>query len=205
MKIICVGWNYPLHNKEMDNTLIEKEPTLFLKPDTALLKDGKPFFLPDFAERFEYEGELVVRISKLGKNISEKFAPRYYDAVTVGVDFTARDLQNQLREQGEPWEISKGFDNSAVVGDFIPLSELTQPVAELDFHLDLDEKTVQQANSAEMLHSINQIIAYASKFYTLKIGDMIFTGTPAGVGPVKINDHLQGFIGDKKVLDFYVR
>ena len=205
MKIICVGWNYPLHNKEMDNSLIDKDPTLFLKPDTALLKDGKPFFLPDFAERFEYEGEIVVRISKLGKNISEKFASRYYDAVTVGIDFTARDLQARLREQGEPWEISKGFDNSAVTGDFVSLSDLSQPVNALDFHLDLNEHTVQQGNTAQMLHSIDQIIAYASRFYTLKIGDLIYTGTPAGVGPVKINDHLQGFIGDKKVLDFYVR
>ena len=189
----------------MDKTLIEKDPTLFLKPDTALLKEGKPFFLPDFAERFEYEGELVIRISKLGKNISEKFASRYYDAVTVGIDFTARDLQTQLREQGAPWEISKGFDNSAVVGDFISLSELEQPVDALNFRLELNDETVQQADTNEMIHSIDQIIAYVSKFYTLKIGDLIYTGTPAGVGPVKINDHLQGFIGDKKVLDFYVR
>ncbi|MEG1587661.1 MAG: fumarylacetoacetate hydrolase family protein [Bacteroidales bacterium] len=205
MKIICVGWNYPLHNKEMDNSLIAKEPTLFLKPDTAILKDGKPFFLPDFAQRFEYEGEIVVRINRLGKNISEKFAPRYYNEVTLGIDFTARDLQAKLREAGEPWEIAKGFDNSAVVGEFIPLEELTQPAEALDFHLDLNNQTVQTGNTAEMIHSINQIIAYASKFYTLKIGDLIYTGTPAGVGPVKINDHLQGFIGDKKVLDFYVR
>ncbi|MGL4294036.1 MAG: fumarylacetoacetate hydrolase family protein [Bacteroidales bacterium] len=205
MKIICIGWNYPLHNKEMDKTLVEKDPTLFLKPDTALLKDGKPFFIPDFAERFEYEGELVVRISKLGKNISEKFAPRYYDAVTVGVDFTARDLQNKLREQGAPWEISKGFDNSAVIGDFIPVAELRKPITSIDFRLDMNQQPVQNANAGEMIHSIDQIIAYVSKFFTLKIGDLIFTGTPAGVGPVKINDHMQGYIEDTKVLDFFVR
>ena len=189
----------------MDKTLLEKDPTIFMKPDTALLKDGKPFFLPDFAERFEYEGELVIRISKLGKNISEKFASRYYDAVTVGIDFTARDLQAKLREEGSPWEISKGFDNAAVVGDFIPLADLQQPINELDFHLDMNGETVQKANTNEMLYSIDRIVAYVSKFFTLKIGDIIYTGTPAGVGPVKINDHLQGFIGDKKVLDFYVR
>lgn len=205
MKIICVGWNYPLHNKEMDNSFIAKDPTLFMKPETALLKEGKPFFLPDFAERFEYETEIVIRISRLGKNISERFASRYYDAVTVGIDFTARDLQTVLREQGEPWEIAKGFDNSAVIGDFIPLKELDKPAQELDFYLEINGEKVQQGFTGEMIYSIDRIIAYVSKFFTLKIGDLIYTGTPAGVGPVKINDHLQGFIGDQKVLDFYVR
>ena len=205
MKIFCIGWNYPLHNKEMDNSLLMKDPTLFLKPDTALLKEGKPFFLPDFAERFEYETEIVVHISRLGKSVSEKFASRYYDSVTVGIDFTARDLQARLRAAGEPWEISKGFDNSAVVGDFIALSDLPMPVNALDFKMELNGTAVQQGNTAQMIHAIDKIVSYISRFYTLKIGDLIFTGTPAGVGPVSINDHLQGFIGEQKVLDFHVR
>ena len=165
MKIICVGWNYAQHNKEMDHTFIPKDPTLFLKPETALLKDNKPFFLPDFSDRIEYETEIVIRISRLGKNISEKFAHRYYDAVTVGIDFTARDLQAQLREIGAPWEISKGFDNSAAVGEFIPVAEAGD-VNDLPFHLTLNDQTVQDANTSEMIYSIDRIISYASKFFT---------------------------------------
>ena len=206
MKIICVGWNYPLHNKEMQRALVTEEPTLFMKPDSALLKDGKPFYLPDFAERFEYEGELVVRICRLGKDISEKFASRYYDAVTVGVDMTARDLQARLRAAGQPWELAKAFDNSAIIGDFIPVAELETPLSEgIDFRLDLNGETVQRGNSREMTHSIDRIIAYASRYFTLKMGDLIFTGTPAGVGAVKINDRLQGYLADREVLDFSIR
>lgn len=188
----------------MDHAFIPKDPTLFLKPETALLKDNKPFFLPDFSDRIEYETELVVRISRLGKNISEKFAHRYYDSLTVGIDMTARDLQNRLREAGEPWEISKGFDNSAVVGEFIPMNEI-ESIGNVPFRLDINGTTVQQTNSAEMIHSVDQIIAYASKFFTLKMGDLIFTGTPSGVGRVNINDHLQGFVGEKNLLDFYIK
>ena len=204
MKIICVGWNYAQHNKEMDHSFIPKDPTLFLKPETALLKDNKPFFLPDFSDRIEYETEIVIRISRLGKNISEKFAHRYYDAVTVGIDFTARDLQAQLREIGAPWEISKGFDNSAAVGEFIPVAEAVD-VNDLPFHLTLNDQTVQDANTSEMIYSIDRIISYASKFFTLKTGDLIFTGTPSGVGRVAINDHLQGYVGGKKLLDFFIK
>ncbi len=205
MKIICLAWNYAQHNKEMDRTLSTTEPTLFFKPDSSILKDGKPFFVPDFAERFEYEGELVVRINRLGKNISKKFAHRYYDAVTVGIDMTARDLQEQLISQGRPWELSKGFDHSAILGEFIPVEQLDCEVAELSFSLHKNGEEVQRAHSSEMIHQIDDIIAYVSQYYTLKIGDLIFTGTPAGVGQISINDHLQGFLKDRKVLDFHIK
>lgn len=205
MKIIAIGWNYLDHNKEMDRTLLPKEPVVFLKPETALLKDGKPFFLPDFSNRIEYETEIVVHICRLGKNIASKFAHRYYDEVTVGIDFTARDLQSQLRKEGAPWEISKGFDSSAVIGKFIPLAQAGDNIRNIPFSLLLNGDKVQEGNSSDMLFSIDDIIAYVSRFYTLKIGDLIYTGTPSGVGPVKINDHLQGYIGDKKLLDFYVK
>ena len=205
MKIICVGWNYTTHNKEMDLTLIQNDPTLFMKPETALLKDGKPFFLPDFSDRIEYETEIVVRISRLGKNISEKFANRYYDAVTVGIDFTARDLQTKLRKDGSPWEISKAFDNAAPIGDFILLKDDPERISKLHFSMKLNDNTVQEGFTGDMLHSVDQIIAYASKFFTLKVGDLIFTGTPAGVGPVKIGDNIKGFIENEKVLDFDIK
>ncbi|MBQ8423241.1 MAG: fumarylacetoacetate hydrolase family protein [Coprobacter sp.] len=205
MKIFAVGWNYLAHNKEMNRALLPKEPVLFLKPDTAILKDGKPFFYPPFSERIEYETELVVRISRLGKNVAPRFAHRYYDAVTVGIDFTARDLQSRLRAEGGPWEISKGFDGSAVVGDFVPVSELERGVQDLQFSLHIDDKVAQQGHTADMIFPIDEIIAYISRFYTLRMGDLLFTGTPCGVGPVAIDNHLQGFLGDRKLLDFHVR
>lgn len=204
MKIIAVGWNYRKHNKEMNRALLPKEPVIFIKPDSALLKDGKPFFLPDFSERIEYETELVFRICRLGKNIAPRFAHRYYDAVTVGIDFTARDLQARLRQNGEPWEIAKGFDSSAVIGKFID-KEKAGDIACLPFSLSLNGDTVQQGNSREMIFGIDDIIAYVSRFYTLKIGDLIYTGTPEGVGPVAINDRLEGYLNSEKVLDFYVK
>lgn len=204
MKIFAVGLNYASHNKEMKRTFESSEPVLFMKPDTALLKDGKPFFLPDFSEDVQYETELVVRVCRLGKNIAEQFAHRYYDQVTVGIDFTARDLQKKQKELGLPWEIAKAFDQSAAVGTFIPREEIGL-LQELNFRLDINGETVQQGNSREMIYSIDRIIAFISRFFTLKIGDLIFTGTPAGVGPVKINDHLQGFIEERKVLDFRVK
>ena len=204
MKIIAVGMNYAAHNKEMRHTLELSEPTIFMKADSALLKDGKPFFIPDFTNELHYETEIVVKINRLGKNIAERFAHRYYEEVTVGIDFTARDLQNRLRAKGLPWEISKAFDNSAVVGTFVPLSEVGD-VNALPFHLDINGVKVQEGNTADMLFPVDKIIAYASRFFTLKIGDLIYTGTPAGVGPVKIDDHLQGYIGARKLLDFYVR
>lgn len=196
--------NYAAHNKELHHTLELTEPTIFMKSDSSLLKDGKPFFIPDFSSEIHYETELVVKIDRLGKNIAERFAHRYYSEVTVGIDFTARDLQRRLREQGLPWEISKAFDNSAVIGTFIPLEEAGN-VNQLSFHLDMNGKTVQQGNTADMLFSIDQIIAYVSRFFTLKIGDLIYTGTPVGVGPVSIGDHLEGYLGERKLLDFHVR
>lgn len=205
MKIIAVGMNYAAHNKELDHALIiPKEPVIFMKPDSALLKDGKPFFIPDFSEEIHYETELVVKINRLGKNISERFAHRYYDAVTVGIDFTARDLQRNARVSGNPWEISKGFDGSAAIGDFLP-KEHFKDIQFLNFHLDIDGNTVQKGYAGDMLFRIDQVIAYVSRFFTLKIGDLLFTGTPAGVGPVKIGQHLQGYLEEKKVLDFYIR
>ncbi|OUO53574.1 2-hydroxyhepta-2,4-diene-1,7-dioate isomerase [Parabacteroides sp. An277] len=204
MKIIAVGMNYAAHNKELHHTLDLTEPTIFMKSDSSLLKDGKPFFIPDFSSEIHYETELVIKVDRLGKNIAERFAHRYYHEVTVGIDFTARDWQRRLRAQGLPWELSKSFDNSAVIGTFIPLSEAGH-VNDLSFHLDLNGKTVQEGHTKEMLFSVDQIVAYVSRFCTLKIGDLIYTGTPAGVGPVHIDDHLQGYLGDRKLLDFHVR
>ena len=204
MKIFAVGLNYASHNKEMKRTFESSEPVLFMKPDTALLKDGKPFFLPDFSEDVQYETELVVRVSRLGKNIAERFAHRYYDQLTVGIDFTARDLQKKQKELGLPWEIAKGFDQSAAVGSFIPIESVTA-LQDLNFRLDINGETVQAGNSREMIYPVDGIIAFIRRFFTLKIGDLIFTGTPAGVGPVKINDHLQGYVEDRKLLDFRVK
>ena len=205
MKIFAVGWNYLNHNKEMNRALLPKEPVLFMKPDTALLKDGKPFFLPPFSELIEYETELVVRISRLGKNIAPRFAHRYYDAVTVGIDFTARDLQARLRAEGSPWEISKGFDGSAVVGDFIPVDEVAGNLQDLHFSLRIDGKEVQRGHTADMIFPVDEMIAYISRFYTLRMGDLLFTGTPEGVGPVAIGNRLQGYLGERQLLDFHVR
>ena len=175
-----------------------------MKPDTALLKDGKPFFISDFSSETHYETEIVVKINRIGKRIAGQFSHRYYDEVTIGIDFTARNLQTKLREQGLPWEISKGFDQSAVTGDFCPLSEVGH-IQGLEFHLDIDGKTVQHGNTSDMLFPVDKIIAYVSRFYTLKIGDLIYTGTPAGVGAVHIGNHLQGYIGNRKLLDFHTR
>ncbi len=196
--------NYAAHNEEMRHNLELEEPTLFMKADSSLLKDGKPFFLPDFSSEIHYETEVVIRINRLGKNIAERFAHRYYDEVTVGIDFTARDLQTRLRSQGLPWEVSKAFDHSAVVGTFIPVTE-TEGINQIPFHLQINGTTVQEGNTNRMLFSVDRIIAYASRFFTLKIGDLIYTGTPAGVGPVQIGDHLEGYIGEKKLLDFHVK
>ncbi|MDR1403025.1 MAG: fumarylacetoacetate hydrolase family protein [Tannerellaceae bacterium] len=204
MKIIAVGMNYASHNKEMHHSLELSEPTIFMKSDSSLLKDGKPFFIPDFSSEIHYEAEIVVKIDKLGKNIAERFAYRYYNEITVGIDFTARDIQNRLRQQGLPWEISKAFDGSAVTGAFIPLCEAGD-INKIPFCLHINGAKVQKGNTAEMLFPVDKIIAYASRFFTLKIGDLIYTGTPAGVGSVKINDHLEGYVGETKLLDFYVK
>ncbi|MDH6312247.1 fumarylpyruvate hydrolase [Parabacteroides sp. PFB2-10] len=204
MKIIAVGMNYASHNKEMHHSLELAEPTIFMKADSSLLKDGKPFFIPDFSSQVEYETELVVRINRLGKNIAERFASRYYDKVTVGIDFTARDLQRDFRAKGLPWELSKAFDHSAVIGEFVPLSEAGD-INNLSFHLEINGNTVQSGNTSDMLFKVDRLIAYVSRFMTLKIGDLLYTGTPAGVGSVRIDDHLTGWLGDKKLLDFHVK
>lgn len=205
MKIIAVGMNYAQHNRELGHTQENREPVIFMKPDSAILKDGKPFFVPDFSHEVHYETEVVVRICRLGKNIAPRFAHRYYDAVTVGIDFTARDLQRKFREAGNPWELCKGFDNSAAIGTFISLEQAGGDLQNLDFHLDIDGCEVQRGNTADMLFKIDDIIAYVSRFMTLKIGGLLFTGTPAGVGPVSVGQHLQGYLGGEKLLDFHIR
>ena len=183
MKIIAVGMNYAQHNRELGHTQENREPVIFMKPDSAILKDGKPFFVPDFSHEVHYETEVVVRICRLGKNIAPRFAHRYYDGVTVGIDFTARDLQRKFR----------GAEQAG--GD----------LQNLDFHLDIDGCEVQRGNTADMLFKIDDIIAYVSRFMTLKIGDLLFTGTPAGVGSVSVGQHLQGYLGEEKLLDFHIR
>jgi 2-keto-4-pentenoate hydratase/2-oxohepta-3-ene-1,7-dioic acid hydratase in catechol pathway len=196
--------NYANHNKEMHNSLLLKEPVIFLKPDSALLKDGKPFFIPYFSEEINYETEIVVKINRLGKHIDEKFAHRYYEEITVGIDFTARDLQREFKQKGLPWELCKGFDGSATIGEFVPLTQVGE-IQNIDFHLDIDGSTVQAGNTSDMIFAVDKIIAFASRFFTLKQGDLLFTGTPAGVGTVGIGNHLQGFLRDRKTLDFFVR
>ncbi len=204
MKIFAVGLNYASHNREMHRLFESAEPIIFMKPDTALLRNGNPFFLPDFSEEIHYETELVLRIGRLGKNIAERFAHRYYDEITVGIDFTARDLQRKQKEAGLPWEISKAFDNSAPIGEFVS-KEFFADINNIGFRLDINGNTVQQGNSCDLIYSFDKIIAYVSRFFTLKIGDLIFTGTPAGVGTVSMEDHLQAYIEDKKLLDFKIK
>lgn len=205
MKIFAVGMNYLQHNKELEGALYKPEtPVIFTKADSALLKDGKPFFLPDFSERVDYETELVVRICRLGKCIPERFAHRYYDAVTVGIDFTARDVQQRLRAAGHPWELSKGFDGSAAIGQWVEKEKLLD-VQAVRFHLDINGSTVQEGCTCDMLYRIDELIAYISQFFTLKTGDLLYTGTPSGVGPVHINDHLTGFLEDRKVLELNIK
>lgn len=204
MKIICVGQNYRLHNQEMGRSGESKDPIFFMKPDSALLKDNKPFFIPDFSNNIHHEIEIVIRISRLGKNIAERFAHRYYDQVTLGVDFTARDIQASLKEAGLPWELSKSFDYSAVVGTFVNKEQISS-LTNMNFYLLKNGQAVQTGNSCQMLHSIDKIIALASQYFTLKIGDLIFTGTPDGVSKVDVDDHLEGYLENEKVFDFYVR
>ncbi len=204
MKIFAIGLNYASHNKEMKRTFVSEEPVIFMKPDTALLKDGKPFFLPDFSEEVHYETELVVKINRLGKNIAERFAHRYYDEVTVGIDFTARDLQRKQKELGLPWEIAKSFDSSAAIGTFVS-KEALGDINNINFRLNINGNTVQQGNTKDMIFSVDKIIAHISQFFTLKIGDLIFTGTPAGIGPVSINDQLEGFLENEQLLQFRIK
>ena len=194
--------NYLEHNKELHGSLFKpEEPVIFTKADSAVLKDHKPFFIPDHMGRIDYETEIVVRISKLGKNISERFAHRYYDAVTVGIDFTARELQKKLRAEGKPWDLCKGFDGSSALGEWVSLDKF-RDIQALHFHLDINGNTVQEGCTSDMLYRVDQLIAYISQYFTLKTGDILYTGTPAGVGPVHIDDHLEGYIEDRKVLEF---
>ena len=205
MKIFAVGMNYIQHNKELDGALYKPEsPVIFTKCDSALLKDRKPFFIPDWSKQVDYETEVVVRICRLGKSIPERFAHRYYDAVTVGIDFTARDIQKPMRDKGLPWDLFKGFDGSAAFGEWVDKEKFLNLQA-MRFHLDINGNTVQQGVTSDMLFTIDQIIAYISQFFTLKTGDILYTGTPAGIGPVHINDHLEGYLEERKVLDFYCK
>lgn len=202
MKIFAVGMNYLEHNKELHGSLFKpEEPVIFTKADSAVLKDHKPFFIPDHMGRIDYETEIVVRINKLGKNISERFAHRYYDAVTVGIDFTARELQKKLRSEGKPWDLCKGFDGSAALGEWVSIEKF-RDIQAIHFHLDINGNTVQEGCTSDMLYRVDQLIAYISQYFTLKTGDILYTGTPAGVGPVHIDDHLEGYIEDRKVLEF---
>ena len=203
MKIICVGRNYAAHAKELNNA-VEEEPVIFLKPDTALLNNNQDFYLPDFSTDIHYETEVVVKINKPGKHIDEKFAHRYYDAVSVGVDFTARDLQAMLKAKGLPWERAKAFDGSAVIGSFLPLADVGN-IADLNFSMSLNGQKVQSANTAEMVFSVDKVIAFVSRFITLKTGDLIYTGTPQGVGKVSVGDHLIGYLGDHELFNFKVK
>lgn len=204
MKILCIGRNYAEHAKELQNE-VPDEPVVFTKPDTALLRNNNPFFIPDFASDFQHEVEVVVKINRLGKNIEERFADRYYEEVGLGIDFTARDLQNELRAKGLPWEKSKAFDGSAVISSKFISKDLLGKINNIDFRLDINGSTVQQGNTNDMIFSINQIIAHVSKYFTLKIGDLIYTGTPSGVGAVKIGDRLQGYLKKELMIDFLIK
>ena len=203
MKIICIGRNYSEHARELKNE-VPTEPVFFMKPDTALLKDNAPFYYPSFSNDIHYEAELVYKICKNGKSILPQFAHKYYEEITIGIDFTARDIQEQCKKKGLPWEKAKSFDQSAVIGKFIPLSKenVQHP---LQFGLDINGNMVQQGTSSDMIFSIDQILAYVSQFITLKTGDLIFTGTPAGVGPIKIGDKLTASLNNQNLLEFDIK
>lgn len=204
MKIICVGRNYAEHARELNSPLPEN-PVFFLKPDTALVIRNRPFYYPEFSKEIHYEAELVLKICKVGKSIPEKYAGDYYDAVGIGFDFTARDLQQKCKEKGLPWEISKGFDYSAPISaEFVPKENLPD-LKNISFHLELNGKKVQDGHSGDMIFSFEKIISYVSQFMTLRTGDLIFTGTPAGVGPVKIGDKLEGFLEEKKMITCLIK
>lgn len=203
MKIICIGRNYVDHVKELENEVPSK-PVIFMKPKNAILLPNKPFYYPEFSDNIHYECELVVKVCKNGKYIQEKFAHKYYNQVTVGLDLTARDLQKELKSQGLPWELSKAFDGSAIVGDFIPLDEQTN-FADINFELRKNGETVQQGSAAQMIYTVNEIIEYVSQYISINIGDLIFTGTPAGVGPIEVYDKLEGYLNGEKLLHADIR
>jgi 2-keto-4-pentenoate hydratase/2-oxohepta-3-ene-1,7-dioic acid hydratase in catechol pathway len=203
MKIIAIGRNYVDHIKELSNE-IPDEPVVFLKPDTAILKNNQPFYYPEFSHDIHHEVEVIVRISKEGKFIEEKFAHKYYDAVGLGIDFTARDVQQKCKEKGLPWEKAKAFNGSAPISEFLTLSEISD-LKDIRFSLEVNGETKQSGTTALMMHSIDAIIAYVSRYFTLKKGDIIFTGTPKGVGPIKIGDRLTGYMNQQKMFDFEVK
>jgi len=205
MKVIVVEINYDAHNKVPNCSFnLSKEPIIFMKPDSAVLKDGKPFFIPDFSSQIEYGVQVVAKICRLGKSIPERFAYRYFNELTIGVDIRASDVQRQLQTQGLPWEVASGFDSSAIIGDFIP----KENVGDLDnicFHLEVDKVQKQIGYTSDMLFSINHIISYVSRYYTLKIGDLIYTGIPGEMTQACINQHIQGYLNEDKLLDFNIR
>lgn len=203
MKIICIGRNYREHAKELNNAVPEK-PVFFMKPDTALLQKNNPFFYPDFSKNVQYETEIVLKINRNGRHIEEQFAHKYFDEISVGIDFTARDLQAEQKKKGLPWEIAKAFDQSAPVGKFLPKNQFPD-LNDINFSLKINGETRQQGNTKNMMFGFDRIISYISQFVSLKPGDLIFTGTPAGVGPIAIDDHFEVFIEQEKLLEFNVK
>lgn len=203
MKILAVGRNYAAHAAELENA-VPDSPVIFMKPETALLKDGQPFYYPDFSQDIQYEAEIVLRICQQGKTIEERHAPKYYDALTLGIDFTARDVQQQLKAKQVSWELAKGFDGSAPIGEWLPVSD-PGDLTNLDFQLYRNDSKVQAGDTSLMLFSFDYLVHFVSHYFTLKAGDLLFTGTPAGVGSVNIGDHLKGYMGEKQVLTCVVR
>lgn len=203
MKVIAVGRNYIDHANELKNP-VPTEPVIFLKPDTALLKENRDFYYPDFSQDIHYEVEVVLRICKEGKHIAEKFADKYYDRIGLGIDFTARDIQQKHKEKGLPWELAKAFDHSAAISNLLPKEDFANEQA-LNFHLDVNKQRVQTGATKDMIFSFAKILTFVSKYITLRNGDLIYTGTPAGVGPIQIGDHLEGYLENQKLIDFRIK
>lgn len=203
MKIICIGRNYAEHAKEM-KAETPAEPVFFMKPETAIVKNGDPFFYPSFSKEVHHEVEIIIKINRNGKNIERQFAHKYYDELAIGIDFTARDVQAQCKAKGLPWEKAKAFDGSAPMGKFVPLSHFKN-INDLNFRLDINDKTAQKGSTKDMIFSFDTIIEYVSKFVTLKQGDLIYTGTPEGVGPVKVGDKMEAYIENEKLFECNVR
>jgi 2-keto-4-pentenoate hydratase/2-oxohepta-3-ene-1,7-dioic acid hydratase in catechol pathway len=204
MKIICIGRNYVAHANELNNE-IPDEPVFFMKPDSSLLRNNDPFYIPGWTKEVHHEIELIIKINRLGKNIEKRFAHRYFDEIGLGIDFTARDIQKKLKDKGLPWEKAKAFDQAAVISNVFIDKNIFPDPQNISFNLKINNKLVQSGNSELMIFDFDEIISHVSKYVTLKIGDLIYTGTPAGVGPVKIGDHLEGFLEDKKLLDFMIK
>lgn len=203
MKIVCIGRNYAEHAKELNNP-VPTEPLFFIKPDSAILRNNDDFYLPDFSDDVHYEVEIYVKLHKKGKNIQEKFAPKYYDEIGIAIDITARDIQAKCKEKGLPWEKAKGFDGSAPMSKTLPLSDF-EDVNAINFELHINGKVVQKGFTGDMIFNVNQIISEASKYFMFKIGDVVFTGTPAGVGKLNAGDHLEAYIEGKKMMDFRIK